>query len=297
MDYHFIDNQKGLSVARVYGLDSIVEIPEADFGTDITEVSPYCFAEIQRGIQTPATLYGDEAVTGTSVEEVYLPRSIRKIGAYAFYNCFRLRKLSLYSTTEDLGAGFLTGCSGVEEIDFYLAEHTKSCLQEILMELPQMIRVNYFSEQGTLLAKLIFPAFYENSIENTPGRILMRDVHGCGIMYRNCFLHREFQFKAYDQLFREVDLYDGAALACELALCRLQYPYRLMQDAREQYIRYLQLHPSETAELLDSIRLKMLLEFPIPTEILQVLADKVMQKGNQQLTAMMMNALYERKFS
>lgn len=294
MDYYFIDNQSGLSVARVYGLDSIVEIPEADFGREITEVSPYCFSETQRGIETPADLYGDEPVAGNLVEEVYLPRGIRKIGAYAFYNCFQLRKLSLYSTTRDLGAGFLTGCTQLEEIDIYIVDNFRSCLRELLIELPQTLRVNYFSEDGKLLAQLIFPVYFENSIENTPGRILMRDMHGCGMMYRNCFLDTQFQFRGYDHLFREVDIYEGPYLACELAIKRLMYPYKLMEDVRKAYETYLLAHLKEAAESFDGAQLRCLLgiEGMKDASRLDMLLEHVLKRQDQRLTALVMNARY-----
>lgn len=47
--------------------------------------------------------------------------------------------------------------------------------------------MDYRREDGTLLAKLVFPEYFEESVENTPARIIMREMHGCGHMYRYCF--------------------------------------------------------------------------------------------------------------
>lgn len=296
MDFYFAENKDGLSVVRAYGLDPVVEIPEADFGTEITGVSPYCFSEVQRGVEAPAQMYGDDPVAGTMVEEVYLPRTLKRIGKYAFYNCFNLRKLSITSTTTDLGAGLFTGCTNLSDIDIYIVEKARSCMRELLMELSQTLRVSYFSADGTLLAKLVFPVFFENSIENTPGRILMRDVHGCGIMYRNCFLDTEFQFRNYDKLFREVDIYDGVPLACELAVKRLMYPYHLLEDSREEYTRYLLAHAKEAAAEFDADALRCLCRLPGMTrEQLDALIDVVLTRGDQELTAIAMNARYEKE--
>ena len=53
---------------------------------------------------------------GNRVEEIRLPRQLRKIGRYAFYNCFHLKKLTFYGKMQDLGAGALTGCHRMEQI-------------------------------------------------------------------------------------------------------------------------------------------------------------------------------------
>lgn len=288
-----MENKDGLSVARAYGLDSFVEIPEADLGTKITGVSPYCFSETQRGIETPKLLYGDEPVAGTLVEAVRLPSTLKRIGAYAFYNCFQLRYLSLYSTTTDLGAGLFTGCTALSDIDIYVDEQARSCFQELLMELSQTLRVNYYAADGTLLAKLIFPVFFENSIENTPGRILMRDMHGCGMMYRNCFQGTSFSFAAYDKLFSEVDLYEGAGLACELAIKRLMHPYQLCAVAREEYAAYLLAHAAQAAKDFDAQELRSFLSLEgLSSAQLDEMLELIIARGDQSLTALLMQARY-----
>ena len=110
-----------------------------------------------------------------------------RIGAYAFYNCSGLRKLSCQSTVDDWGAGVFTGCTGIASLDICVREEGKSCFREILSELRQTLDVDYRREDGTLLAKLVFPEYFEESVENTPARIIMREMHGCGHMYRYCF--------------------------------------------------------------------------------------------------------------
>lgn len=49
-------------------------------------------------------------VNGNALTELKLPRTLKKVGAYGFYNCENLRSLELYSTTMDWGAGVFTGC-------------------------------------------------------------------------------------------------------------------------------------------------------------------------------------------
>ena len=78
----------------------------------------------------------------------------------------------------------------------------KSCLKEILSELNETVAVHY-RERGetgekTLLAELLFPAFYEEAVENTPARITETHVHGCGHRYRYCFENTQLLFREYD---------------------------------------------------------------------------------------------------
>ena len=54
----------------------------------------------------------------------------------------------------------------------------------MLAELRQTLFVDYHGKQE---ARLVFPEFFEESVENTPARIIMREMHGCGHRYRYCF--------------------------------------------------------------------------------------------------------------
>lgn len=53
---------------------------------------------------------GMPEISGNIVKELILPEHLRKIGRYAFYNCFSLRKISFGGELRDIGAGALTGC-------------------------------------------------------------------------------------------------------------------------------------------------------------------------------------------
>lgn len=57
------------------------------------------------------------------------------------------------------------------------------------LELREEQYVNYHSKQGE--ARLVFPEFFEEAVENTPARILETHTHGSGMWYRNCFVQTE----------------------------------------------------------------------------------------------------------
>lgn len=212
----------GISVRRCYGLDGIVQIPDRIDGKPVTGLEGYLFSETVRGRGVPPHEYeGEPELCGSQVKELVLPRYAKRIGAYAFYNCSGLRKLSCQSTVDDWGAGVFTGCTGIASLDICVREEGKSCFREILSELRQTLDVDYRREDGTLLAKLVFPEYFEESVENTPARIIMREMHGCGHMYRYCFDGTRFDVGEYDRLFPHVIVQEKPELVTRLALYRL----------------------------------------------------------------------------
>ncbi len=176
---------------------------------------------------------------GSRLKELRLPSTLKKVGAYAFYNCEMIKRMELYSTTLDWGAGAFTGCQGIEELVVHVDEDRKSCLKEVLAELRQTLMVEYLGKQR---ARLVFSEFFEEAVENTPARILSTSVHGCGLKYRNAFVKTQFQFKEYDTLFPHMQAQEPERLVARLALGRLRFPYQLAERYKLAYEQYLAEH-------------------------------------------------------
>ena len=239
----------GISVRRCYGLDGIVQIPDRIDGKPVTGLEGYLFSETVRGRGVPPHEYeGEPELCGSQVKELVLPRYAKRIGAYAFYNCSGLRKLSCQSTVDDWGAGVFTGCTGIASLDICVREEGKSCFREILSELRQTLDVDYRREDGTLLAKLVFPEYFEESVENTPARIIMREMHGCGHMYRYRLDGTRFDVGEYDRLFPHVTVQEKPELVTRLALYRLYWPWGLKEEAAKAYQDYIAAHAGDAAE-------------------------------------------------
>lgn len=248
MEFLYQEAPDGLCLRRCYGLDGIVRLPETEAGKQVTELDGYAFADTVRGRETPPAQYGGEpALCGDGLLELELPAQLRKVGAYAFYNCSRLRALSFWSTVRDWGAGVFTGCSGLKRLSIRVAPGKKSCFKEVLAELRQTLLVDYRDEKGELLARLIFPEFFEESVENTPARIIMREMHGCGHMYRYCFDESGFSFREYDALFPHVKVQEEPPLVAQLSLYRLFWPCGLTAEAGAVYWAYVREHAAEAA--------------------------------------------------
>lgn len=249
------DGASRIRVLECRGLDSLAVIPIRIEEAFVTELSPYLFSAYTNYEKEEASssfwwsdregridekeAFALPALKGNHVEGLSLPSSLEKVGAYAFYNCEKIKRLEVYSTTLDWGTGVFTGCSKVEHVTIHMDEGRKSCMKEILSELRQTLSVTYLGSQE---ARLIFSEFFEEAVENTPARILVTNTHGCGKRYRNAFVNTQFQFKEYDSLFPHVQVQESEELAARVALGRLLYPYQLAAGHDAMYQEYLREH-------------------------------------------------------
>lgn len=198
-----------------------IEVPEEIDGMTVSEIGDYAFAN-------------------TKITQLTLPPSIGRLGRYALYNCSHLTKFSFPGSIRDIGAGAFTGCHHIKKLRITIDKDSSSCLREILMEIPEELSVEYICPEGT--ASLIFPEFFEESIENTPARIISIQTHGSGIQFRNCFLHKKFQFTEYDKCFSFAIVQERFEFLIQLVLKRLRYPLCLSEQAKNDYTAYLNDH-------------------------------------------------------
>ena len=202
-------------------------VPEVLGGAPVTEIGDRCFAE-------------------SPVEEVYLPGTLKRIGRYGFYNCERLRAIHIYAETMEIGGGIFNGCRNIREIFIHMRADEKSALRDFVTELGDRIIVHYFLPDGNggeqEAARLVFPAYYDEAVENTPARITVSNIHGTGQKYRYCFTDRKLRFERYDKLFVYERVEESVTAAAEIAMFRLWYPYGLWEDAKKVYEDFLQKH-------------------------------------------------------
>ncbi|MCC8066708.1 MAG: leucine-rich repeat domain-containing protein, partial [Clostridiales bacterium] len=204
---------------------------------------------------------GIPALSGSQVKELILPSTVWRVGRYCFYDCSNLYRLEFPGTLIDWGSGAFTGCHHVEELCVHMDMDGNSCLKQVLDELPEKLRVRLcwnsvqkmagdntdtvisaIEKEERDYAHLVFPEFYEEGVENTPARILETHVHGSGILYRNCFQGKKFDFAQYDHLFPHAKAQEDEQLLTELVLGRLRFPWRLEERARREYEVYVREH-------------------------------------------------------
>ncbi|MDO4518714.1 MAG: leucine-rich repeat domain-containing protein [Eubacteriales bacterium] len=199
----------------------------------------------------PITQIDAYAFSGGHYRAISLPNTIRKIGRYAFYNCFELLRFSFATSISDIGAGAFTGCRKVRGLEVYQRDTKRSCFRDVLSEFTEEISVVYHTEEE---AHLMFPEFYEEGIENTPARIIMTEIHGTGMYYRNSFVNGELQFSEYDRRFEMAKAQEYPGFLIRLVIGRLLYPYRLEDKAKTSYEQYLMEHPEDAVDYLVQTR-------------------------------------------
>ena len=304
--YH--NNKNGICIDRCLGNDGILELPEEIEGQPVTELAPYIFSEgldeaERQGYRQNDRIFSENGETdlekypdiaGNLLTELYLPSQLRKIGRYAFYNCFQLKKLSFQGCLKDLGAGALTGCHHMEYIHVKTDEKGESCLRDFLTELPETLLVEI--EQNGDKARFWFPEFFEEGVENTPARILENHVYGSGIRYRNSFLHKTLNILEYDRLFPYAVAWEQAEVVLKLALDRILYPMGLTETAGEKYTEYLKEHTEEallylgrTKAYKDMAEILRILK-PKRTQIETVL-ERAQAHGDSRWVSILMNEL------
>ena len=218
-------------VTEIDGDPQIVEIPEKIEGIPVTELAEYLFS-------------------GKSCQIIRIPSGVRKIGRYGFYNCRNLEELWFSSDFTDLGSGAFTGCHKIRKMEVQMNSR-ESGLKEILSEVGEALCVHLY---GEVEAMLCFPEYYEEGVENTPARILMTEVHGSGLYYRNCFQGKTFHFLEYDKRFELARAQESQDFLREMVYGRLHWPAELTKEAKIQYENYLREHQGQIAS--DFIRQK-----------------------------------------
>ncbi|MCD8370803.1 MAG: leucine-rich repeat domain-containing protein [Clostridiales bacterium] len=234
MEIQYTLTGSGVCIDRIADPDALVIVPEEIEGHPVTSLGAY-------------------VLSGTDVEEVRLPSRLVRIGAYGFYGCRKLARIYCHSRVLDLGAGLFADAQRIELLDITEYEGEKSCFKDLLSELRQTLRVRVHRvgrDGETREARLIFPEYYEEWVENTPARITFAETHGCGHRYRYCFVNREFQYAGYDGLFAHVKVQEPEELVTELAIGRLLYSNGLTEEHAKLYRAYVREHWETAGRLL-----------------------------------------------
>ena len=191
----------------------------------------------------PVTELGDRAFARTDIKEVYLPKTLRRIGRYGFYNCEKLNTLHFYAETREVGGGIFNGCRKIREMYIHLGEDEKSALRDFVTEVIDRVVVHSFVPDGQggekEISRVVFPEFYDESIENSPARNLSFSIHGSGQKYRYCIMDKKIQYDKYDKVFFYEAIEESVSDAAEIAINRLMFPHGLTAHCKEKYEQYL----------------------------------------------------------
>lgn len=227
-DYEYEQNKDGgITILKYIGGDTVADVPETIDGFPVTEIAAYGFSGL------------------AELEEIHFPRTLRRIGRYAFYQCGSLQKFVFFSLIKDVGAGAFTGCRRIKELEITVVDEGKSCLREFLSDIRFEVTV---IQHGLEEGKFLFPEFFEEAVENTPARIIVTDTHGSGVQYRNCLHGARIDVNEYDRLFPFAKANEFSDFMVRMSLARMEYTDGMQEDAKERYRGYLHEHFEEAAE-------------------------------------------------
>ncbi|MDD7390280.1 MAG: leucine-rich repeat domain-containing protein [Lachnospiraceae bacterium] len=197
----------------------------------------------------PVVQIGDYAFQGMDgLCEAHLPRSLEFLGDHVFFNCVSLRKLTAYDKLTHVGDGAFKNCDQLSEIQLSARHGHASSLRLLISDVMQDVRADIiYEEKGTepVRARLMFPAFYFDYIENYPARIFEEVIYGSGQAYRQCFRGGDVDYEAYDRLFERSAREDTPQAVLGHAVGRLSCPYRLSDGRRQTYEKWLASHGME----------------------------------------------------
>lgn len=229
----------------------------------------------------------------SALKIIDLPKKIEIIEDYAFYRCLALEEIYVYSGIRRLGCGAFMGCKKLKKIVIRDVEKDIHFLTELLYDFQYEVEVELQYKDGTL-AKLTFPEYYEESVENTPARIIDIVYHGSGYKYRQSIRNRQMDFEKYDSLFSYAIAQEFTPTCIKIALNRLSTPVGLKQPVKERYLEYLQEQSVEVAKKIckedDQESLMVLLDSGYFTdEILSKFQEKATALGRAEMASCLLN--------
>lgn len=230
---------EGKSLVRCGGQNQSVILPK---NSNITTVAARAFAP-QNSWKAACSLKGfpeiSEPLCGENIEAVDLPNGVSVIEDYAFYDCRRFRHLTLTDDVRRIGNNAFLNCESLTYLTIHLHHDVPTCLYTILSEIQNKMTLDlHFVDTGER-ARLIFPAYFEEAVENAPARIFEYHTYGTGLRYRQCLPKGKVDFRAYDLCFPFACVEEEKSLLYALIFARLEYPYALSEQNKAVYLRYL----------------------------------------------------------
>ena len=205
-------------------------------------------------------------VCGSFVEEVTLPDRLQVIGSCAFYNCRKLRLLTLGAEGLTLGSDVFLNCFALETIRVQAEADAATGLFALVNNITEAVRAEFRPAGAAApLAALWYPAYWED-IEETPAHILLHTFSGQGYHYRQCFLNNKFLPAEYDAIFPQGHDADDANIMAMLCFDRLRCPWQLSETAAGHYRAFLSANTGRVltwllkAQDLDGVRALLALD-------------------------------------
>ena len=287
---------EGAEILRAATCDGKADLPETVLGLPVVSLGDHALtpgAAPVPGEEVQITCGPEEGDwDNRRLRELSLPRTLRQVGDYAFFNCGALKTLRLYDTVRRWGGGALMNCRLLDTLHIIRTEEEGETLAYFAGELSRELDVTVSGPDGEL--RLLFPEYVELYEENCPAHHFDYNIQGAGYPYHHCFTQRRLDLRRYDQLWPGfLAMEHEPEAAWRLAFWRVRYPAGLPPKAEEAYLRYLRDHAGEGLAFLLKARdwpgLRLLLDKAPPgEEALTGALDMARSAGETEAVAMLL---------
>lgn len=246
----------GITVLRAATCDRRAILPETLYGLPVTALGNHALSPTAAPavgedlLVTCGAADNPETWTNRDLEDLTLPRALRRVGDYALMNCGSLRTLRLHDGVQMWGGAVLMNCRSLDTFHLTRVGEQGDALAYFADELPWELDVTVEETDGTVF-RLLFPEYQEVYEENCPAHHFDYNIHGAGYPYHHCFRWKRLDLRTYDELWNSfLGMEHDEDCAMRLAFWRLRYPAGLTPQAESQYLPYLRAHISQAAAWL-----------------------------------------------
>lgn len=294
--------EDGITILRALTCDAEAVLPDELWGLPVIALADRCLAPNAPVVEgerlTIRSSREDGEWDNRGIRSLTLPKSLLRVGQYAFFNCASLCSVTLWDDVQDFAASAFMNCRDFGSIRLIrTGDRQGAVLWSIVSRLSRELDVTIESSAGT--ARLIFPEYYEDFTENEPTHFFNYNIRSAGFPYHNVFADKKLSLRAFDSLWGKLlTVEHDDASAVKLAWLRLRYPVELGAEAEQAYSEYIRAHSLAAAELTLEMRdlsgLHMLLgRFSLTEEELRQLR---LISGNMhytEATALLLEALHK----
>jgi hypothetical protein len=270
--------EKTLRLLRMFGASPAAAVPETILGRTVTELGNYCFAGTNRAASyriCSDSMEGQTAeeqffrqrergrlreLCGDYLKTVTLPKSIKRIGNFCFYQCGALEQMTLGSGLTEIGSDAFMNCRKLQKLTILDSVGQPSGLRQILGQRNLETRVEFVKNQQTE-AVLIYPEYSETYDEIGPAHIFTLNIEGEGFRARQCFREGIVDLAQYDAVFLQANAKESVKTLCNMAEMRLYYPAGLSRESKAVYESYIKDHAGQAVEFLTAEKNLELLTF------------------------------------
>lgn len=289
---------EGITILRAVTCDAEAVLPEMLFGQPVTALGSHALAAGVRETKGEAvTVTGAPCAAAwdnRGIQRLTLPRTLLRVGNYAFFNCEGMQALTLYDNIQKWGGSVFMNCRALGT--FRLARETAAqgeTLAYLCDVLPCELDITVTEADGRTL-RLLFPEYIETYEENAPAHHFDLHIFGTGYPYHHCFTRKRLELPRYDRLWTDfLFMEHEEETALRIAWYRLRYPVELGEEAKAQYLAYLRGHAAEALHWRLSKRdgdgLRWLLHrISAPRSLLTELCTAAREQGDTQSVALLL---------